>query len=580
MANFFTDNLDIQFLFRHMDLARAATIMEDGFRYAAEFDHAPTSAGDAIDNYQRILGVLGKVAAEEIAPTADQTDRIGNRLNDDGTVTRPPGIAHALKRLSEADLMGFTLPYRFGGLNCPTLLYTMSIEIVSRADAALMNLYGLQGIAETIEAFADEPIKQAYLPDMAAGTTTGAMVLTEPDAGSDLQSVKCRAYQDADGQWRVSGVKRFITNGCGEVLLVLARSEADIADGRGLSLLLVDNDEHVEVRRIEDKLGIHGSPTCELYFNDAPAKLIGERQRGLISYVMSLMNGARIGIAAQSLGIGEAAFRVARSYASHRRQFGRAIEQMPAVREMLCNMAADLAGARALTYHASFCVDIEHGALRKLEDDRADADAKKQAKADSRRYKRINGLLTPMCKYYASEMCSRVANDAISVLGGSGYMRDYPVERHLRDARITTIYEGTSQLQVVAAVRGVSSGTAAAIVQELLDRDWPETLAPAVEQIRQGLDLLAEAVENARNNNRHDDTDLFARRIVEMAIALIVGALFCDQAAADEQRMPLLHRWLATKMPELHMHHQAIEIGDRSTMTDFGAVVGDVPRLD
>jgi alkylation response protein AidB-like acyl-CoA dehydrogenase len=481
MANFFTDNLDMQFLFGHCDLARAATIMEGDFQYADEFDHAPQSAGDAIDNYQRILSVLGKLAAEEIAPTAGESDRLGNTLNEDGSVTRPPGIDNALRRLAQADMMGFTLPYRFGGLNCPTLLYTMSIEIVSRADASLMNIYGLQGIAETIEAFADEQMKQDYLPDMAAGKTTGAMVLTEPDAGSDLQAVKCIAYEDAAGQWRVQGVKRFITNGCGEVLLVLARSEADVADGRGLSLFLVENDEQVEIRRLEHKLGIHASPTCELFFNDAPAKLIGSRQRGLISYVMSLMNGARIGIAAQSLGIAEAAFRAARSYAHTRKQFGRSIDQMAPVREMLTSMATDIAAARSLTYHASLCVDIERGALRTLEDDNAEKDAKKQAKADSRKLKRVNGLLTPLSKYYASEMCVRVANDAVSVLGGSGYMTDYPVERHLRDARITTIYEGTSQMQIVAAVRGVTSGAAASIVEELIDRDWPDELTPQVE---------------------------------------------------------------------------------------------------
>ncbi|MDP7637013.1 MAG: acyl-CoA dehydrogenase family protein, partial [Phycisphaerae bacterium] len=251
------------------------------------------------------------MAAEDVAPTAEETDKVGNTLNEDGSVTYAPGIANALKRLAQADLMGFTLPYRYGGINCPNLVYTMSNEIVSRADAALMNLYGLQGIAETINAFASEDIKQQYLPPMAGGEWTGAMVLTEPDAGSDLQSVKVQAYQDDQGNWYVHGVKRFITNGCGEVLLVLARTEPQIADGRGLSLLLVERGPLVKIRRLEEKLGIHGSPTCEIFFDNSPAKLIGERQRGLITYVMSLMNGARIGISAQSQGIGEAAYRIA-----------------------------------------------------------------------------------------------------------------------------------------------------------------------------------------------------------------------------------------------------------------------------
>ncbi|MGB2822647.1 MAG: acyl-CoA dehydrogenase family protein, partial [Phycisphaerae bacterium] len=363
MANFYTDNDDIQFLFRHMDMARLAEIVEEGFRFHEELDFAPEDAADAVDNYERILRVIGGLCAEVIAPTAEQTDEVGNILNEDGSVTYAPGIAEAIRRLGQADMMGFTLPYRFGGLNCPNLLYTMSNEIVSRADAALMNVYGLQGIAETINAFASDEIKRKYLPRMASGEWTGAMVLTEPDAGSDLQAVKVRAWQDGEGNWFVRGVKRFITNGCGDVLLVLCRTEPEISDGRGLSLLLVERSQRVKVRRLENKLGIHGSPTCELFFDDAPAKLIGERQRGLITYVMSLMNGARVGIAAQSLGIGEAAYRVARDYAHSRRQFDTPIENFPAVRELLVNMSVDIQAARALTYHGSFCVDVEIGAL-------------------------------------------------------------------------------------------------------------------------------------------------------------------------------------------------------------------------
>ncbi|MCX5758466.1 MAG: acyl-CoA dehydrogenase family protein, partial [Candidatus Hydrogenedentes bacterium] len=274
MANFYTDNDDIKFLFHHLDMARLSAIMEEGFRFRKDFDFAPDSSADAVDNYERILKVVGQLTAEVIAPTAEETDKTGNVLNEDGSVTYAPGIAEALKRLGQADLMGFTLPYRFGGLNCPNLLYTMSNEMISRADASLMNIYGLQGIAETINAFGDEAIKQQYLPPMARGEWTGAMVLTEPDAGSDgsdLQAVKCRAYQDQAGNWFVRGVKRFITNGCGEVLLVLARSEPEITDGRGLSLVVVDRGPKVRVRRLENKLGIHGSPTCELFFDDAPA---------------------------------------------------------------------------------------------------------------------------------------------------------------------------------------------------------------------------------------------------------------------------------------------------------------------
>jgi len=580
MANFFTDNEDIQFLFRHMDLARLAEIMEEGFRFAGEFDYAPGDADDAVDNYRRILTALGQVAAEQIAPTAEETDLVGNRLNADGSVTYAPGIAQALRLLSQADLMGFTLPYRFGGLNCPNLVYTMSNEIVSRADASLMNLYGLQGIAETINAFASEDIKAAYLPDMAAGRKTGAMVLTEPDAGSDLQSVKVRGYQDAEGNWFVQGVKRFITNGCGEVLLVLARSEPEITDGRGLSLFLVERGPRVKIRRLENKLGIHGSPTCEIFFDDAPARLIGERQRGLVTYVMSLMNGARVGIAAQSLGIAEAAYRVARDYAHSRKQFGQAIENFPALRELLSDMHVDLQAARTLTYFASFCVDIEYGALRKLEFGQPDPAEKKALRAESRKYKRYNGMLTPMSKYYASEMSMRVANGAIAVLGGSGYMKDYPVERHLRDSRITTIYEGTTQLQVIAAVRGVCSGSAANLLEELLGRDWPEELAEPIERVREGKALLDEAVAFVKDQPGTEYMDLMGRRVVDMAVFLIVGALFADQATANDTKKAVLRRWLATKMPELRMNHAVVTSGDRSAIEDFEALAGPVPALE
>jgi len=583
MANFFTDNDDIQFLFGHMDLARVAAITEEDFRFAGEYDFAPEDAEDAIDNYRRILTSLGDLCAETIAPTAEETDAAGNTLNEDGSVGRPAGIAQALRLLGQADLMGFTLPYRFGGLNCPNLIYTMSIDVLSRADASLMNIYGLQGIAETINAFASDEIKQQYLPPMASGRWTGAMVLTEPDAGSDLQSVKTAAYQDADGNWFVRGVKRFITNGCGEVLLVLARSEPEITDGRGLSLLLVERGPKVHIRRLEDKLGIHGSPTCEIFFDDAPAKLIGERQRGLITYVMSLMNGARIGIAAQSLGIGEAAYRVARDYAHSRKQFGTEIENFPAVRELLARSSVDLQAARALTYHASFSVDLENGALRRLEfGEVQDKDLRKTLRQDARRYGRHNKVLTPMAKYYASEMSMRVANDAIAVLGGSGYMKDYPSERHLRDSRITTIYEGTSQLQILAAVAGVASGTAATVVEDVLSSrdDWPEEVSPLIGQVRRGLELLEQAVSFVKEQSSTQYRDLCARRLVDVGVYLVVAALFCRHAAASQAKLAVARYWLAWRMPEAAMLVEQIRSGDESVIRDFEALAGPVPAVE
>ena len=581
MANFYTDNEDIQFLFEHLDIARVATIMEDDFRFTEEFDFAPADADEAEDNYERILRAVGQVSAEQIAPTAEESDLVGNKLNEDGSVTYAPGIVNALKILGQADLMGFTLPYRFGGLNSPNLVYTMSNEIVSRADASLMNLYGLQGIAETVNAYASEEIKAEFLPKMASGEWTGAMVLTEPDAGSDLQAVSTRAYQDEDGNWFIHGVKRFITNGCGDVLLVMARTEPEIADGRGLSLLIAHGGPTVKIRRLENKLGIHASPTCEIFFDNTPAQLIGDRQRGLITYVMSLMNGARVGIAAQSLGIGEAAYRVARDYATSRKQFETAIENFPAVRELLVNMSMDIQAARALTYYTSFCVDLENGALRKIETgDITEKDAKKALRQESRKFGRFNKVLTPMSKYYASEMSMRVSNDAMAVLGGSGYMKDYPVERYLRDSRITTIYEGTSQLQVVAGIAGVVSGTARTIIDELIERDWPQEIAPMIEKIREGVELMEKAIEFIKSQSGMTYRDLCARKLVDIAIYLVVASLFCDQATAKESKKVTASYWLSLKMPEIRKLVEQICSGDQHVLTESEALLTSAVDAD
>ncbi|MCC7390547.1 MAG: acyl-CoA dehydrogenase family protein [Phycisphaerales bacterium] len=579
MANYFTDNHDIQFLLNHHDLPRLAEIMEDGFVYAGQFEAAPRNGAEASEKYRRILTELGRIAAEEIAPTAKETDEKGSRLGPDGAVTYAPGLDMALRRISETGLMGCTLPYRYGGLNCPNLILTATNDIISRADASLMNLYGLQGIGETINAFADEKTREEYLPDMAAGRKTGAMVLTEPNSGSDLQSVKVSARQDENGQWRINGVKRFITNGGGDVLLVMARSEPDITDGRGLSLFLVEKGPRVQVRRMEHKLGIRGSPTCELLFDDAPGRLIGERQQGLIKYVMALMFGARMGIAAQSCGIGEAAFRVARQYAHERRQFGTEIESFPAVRDLLVESSLDLHAARALTYFSSSRVDLQYGAERAAE--RApDDDARKQAKADARKYKKENGLLTPLSKYYASEMCMRVAMNSISVMGGNGYMHDYPLERLLRDSRITTIYEGTTQMQIVAAVGAVTTGVAESILLELLDRDWPADIAPMVEELRSGLESLSAASAFAKDDPDPDYRRLCARALTDMAIILLVGALFCNHAAADAARKVLARHWLDSRMPDLRRHRERICSGTRLTLREFEALAGPAAEVE
>jgi alkylation response protein AidB-like acyl-CoA dehydrogenase len=578
VGNYFLDNQDIQFLFDHIDLKALARLQEDRADNG-DADYVPADEADAVDNYRRVLEIVGQVAADTLAPNAPIIDREGNTLNDDGTVTLHPLVQENLRRLTQADMMGFTLPRKYGGLNCPNLIYTMANEIVSRADCSFMNLFGLQGIAETINAFADHEIKDHILPQFCQGKVTGAMVLTEPDAGSDLQSVRLRAYQDASGQWYLNGVKRFITNGCGEVLLVLARSEEDIADGRGLSLFYAERSERVKVRHLEEKLGIHGSPTCELVFEDLPAKLVGERQRGLITYVMALMNGARVGIAAQSLGVAEAAFRLARVYAHTRHQFGGPIERLPAVAEMVTEMQIHLEAARALAYETSRVCDHENNNLRILENGLSrDKDEEKQRKQAARLWKRTNGMLTPMSKYYCSEMACTVANQAIQVLGGSGYMKDYAAERYLRDARITTIYEGTSQLQIVAAIRGVASGAFESYVAEFEKIDYADPLLTGLKQkLVEAKIRILEAIQFVKGKSAAY-LDLSGRRLVDAAIAVIIGHLFLGQGATNERKKRVARRFIETHLPVVRMNLDQVQSGDMSALEEYELLAGPVPR--
>jgi len=580
VANYFLDNDDIQFLFHHIDMAELARIQEDDFVHAADdpSGYGPVDAADAVDNYRRVLEIMGEVAGEMIAPNAEQVDLDGNTLNDDGTVTLHPLVQKNLDRLTQADMMGFTLPRKYGGLNCPCLVYTMANEIVSRADASFNNMFGLQGIAETIHAFADDAIRDEVLPKFSRGEVTGAMVLTEPDAGSDLQAVRLKATQDDQGNWYLNGVKRFITNGCAEILLVLARSEPEISDGRGLSLFIAERSERVKVRHLEHKLGIHGSPTCELVFDNTPCRLIGERQRGLITYVMALMNGARVGIAAQSLGVAEAAYRLARTYAHTRCQFGGPIERLPAVAEMVTDMKIDLEAARALAYETARVCDHENNNLRVLEwGGPLDKEEEKRRKQLARSLKRINGMLTPMSKYYCSEMCNRAAYQTIQVLGGSGYMKDYAAERYARDARITTIYEGTSQLQIVAAVRGVTSGSLDSWAAEHEQKTYGD---PLLDDLKQRLidarERIMEAVKFVKTKSSYY-LDLAGRKLVDSAITVVIGHLLLGQGAVNDRKKRVARRYIERELHVLRMNLEQIHAGDTAAMEEYALLAGPVP---
>jgi 3-(methylthio)propanoyl-CoA dehydrogenase len=559
MTNFYDDNADLQFRLEHADLARVVALREDGYAQVRQFSFAPKDLDDARDSFRRALAIAGEIAGEFVAPRAEDVDRAGSELLD-GDVCYAPGIVESLERLRQADLMGMSLPRRFGGLNFPVTVTMMVVEMVSRADPSLMNIFGLQDISDTINKFAGEELKQEFLPRFASGEVTGSMALTEPEAGSDLQNIQLKATEQPDGTWRLDGVKRFITNGCGWVSLVLARSEEGTSDARGLSLFVYERDEHMKIRRLEDKLGIHGSPTCELQFTGAPARLVGERRRGLTTYVMSLMNGARLAIAAQAQGIAEAAYRAAEKYAGERVQFGRPIRELTAVAAILADMRVNVEASRALLYETSLIVDLkdalEHrmGQLEAARavggeagdeaaaaaappiDSAAAAAEIKELRGELKRAGRLAALFTPLCKALATEMANQVTYDAIQVHGGSGYMRDFAVERHARDARITNIYEGTTQLQVVAAIGGVLGGTLADKLGELDAGDYsttPELLAA----VRAARAQLEEAVAHVRAAGDERFRDYHARRLVEMAIDVVCGYLLSADAQHDPRKL-------------------------------------------
>lgn len=573
MANFFLDNKDIQFLFNHFDLREIAELQERNTPNG-NANYLPDNIDDMIDNYKHILEIIGEISAETLEPNSTQIDLEGNQHNPDGTVTLHPLVQQNLNRLAKADMMGFTIPRKYGGLNCPILIYTMATEIISRGDCSFMNMFGLQGIADTIYAFASDEIKNEILPKFASGEVTGAMVLTEPDAGSDLQAVQLKADQQPDSSWRLNGVKRFITNGCGEILLVLARSEHDSNDGRGLSLFIAERSPAVKVRCLEKKLGIHGSPTCELVFNNTPARLIGERQRGLITYVLALMNGARLGIAAQSLGVSESAYRLARQYAHTREQFGNAIEHLPPVAELVANMSVQIEAARALTYETARVCDIENNTNRILEQNTSlDDSEKKELKQRSRTLKRLNALLTPMSKYYGAENAIAITNNTVQVLGGSGYLKDYAAERYLRDARITSIYEGTSQLQIVAAIRGITSGVYADYVAQLEQKEFSDQKLNELKSILiQGRNEIQSAIDYVKSRNG-SYVELVARKLVDAAIAVLVGHYFLKQAEKNDRKKSIAELFITKNESQITMNCSQAKSGNTQVIDQYQLLI-------
>ncbi len=529
MANYYTDNKDLKFHLTHPLMEKIVRLKERNFEETNKYDFAPMDYEDAQDSFDKVLDVVGEICGDIIAPNAESVDAEGPEIVDNHVVYAP-GTEVNIDALRKAGLMGMSLPRRFDGLNFPIVPYIMAADIVSRADAGFVNIWGLQDCAETINEFASEEQKMKYLPRVSAGATM-AMDLTEPDAGSDLQAVQLKATWDEEkGTWLLNGVKRFITNGDGDIALVLARSEAGTKDGRGLSMYVYDrNNGGVIVRRLEHKMGIIGSPTCELVFKDAPAELVGDRKLGLIKYVMALMNGARLGIHAQSVGVSEAAYREALEYAKERMQFGKAIIRFPAVYEMITTMKAKLDASRTLLYETARFVDMYKTYMHISEERKLE----KEERQEMKKYQKLADIYTPLGKGLASEICNQLAYDAVQIHGGSGFMKDYPVERIYRDARITSIYEGTTQLQVVAAIRGVTTGGYLAQIREY----EAQKITPELEYLRRTLIILTDdyeqAVKKVVETNDNEFIDFHARRMVEMAGHIIMSYLLVLDSARD-----------------------------------------------
>ena len=528
MANFYTDNKALQYHLRHPLMKQIVALRERDYTQSEKFDYAPLDFEDAMDSYERVLDIIGEVCGDIIAPNAKDVDLEGPH-HENGRVRYAKGTEENLKALNQAGLMGITLPRQYGGLNMSSIPYIMAADMVSRADAGFVNVWGLQDCAETINEFASEDQKERFLPRTCKGETL-AMDLTEPDAGSDLQSVMLKATQDEDGTWRLNGVKRFITNGDGDISLVLARSEEGTRDGRGLSMFIYDKrDGGMTVRRIEDKMGIHGSPTCELVFKNAKAELCGDRKLGLIKYVMSLMNGARLGIAAQSVGVSEAAYQEAIAYARSREQFGKAIINFPAVSEMIANIKAKLDASRTLLYECTRFVDM-YKSLEAISRERTLApEERKTMKA----YNRLADAFTPLAKGMTSEFCNQNAYDCVQIHGGSGFMRDYACERIYRDARITSIYEGTTQLQVVAAIRHVTTGTYLNQIKEYASREYSEAVAPMKAKLEAMTALYEETFAKVQAVEDPEYITFHARRLVEMIGHIIMGYLLIGDASNE-----------------------------------------------
>ncbi len=526
MANSYIDHPELRFELNNPMMERIVELKERNFRDKDEFDYAPQDYADAMDSYDRVLEVVGDITANVIGENAESVDLEGPHHEGD-RVRYASGTVKNMEAMVSAGMNGMTMPRRYGGLNFAMTPYTMCAEIVAAKDAGFSNIWSLQDCVETLYEFGNEDQHKRFIPRVCAGETM-SMDLTEPDAGSDLQSVMLKAtYDEKEDCWRLNGVKRFITNGDADIHLVLARSEEGTTDGRGLSMFIYDKRQGgVNVRRIENKLGIHGSPTCELVYKNAKAELCGSTRLGLIKYVMALMNGARLGIAAQSVGISQAAYDEGLAYAKDREQFGKKIIEMAPVYDMLARMKAKLDAGRALLYQCSRYVDV----YKALDDIARERSLTPEEKQELKKFTRLADALTPLAKGMNSEYCNQNTYDAIQIHGGSGFMLDYPIQRYYRDARITSIYEGTTQLQVVAAIRYIMNGTYLGIIGDLMQEEVSEELRPLRQKVEAMVRLYEESVNYVKEAQNQEVQDILGRRLYEMTAETLMSILILRNA--------------------------------------------------
>ena len=530
MANDYSDHPEIEFHLNHPLMKRVVDLKERNYVEKDQFEDAPVNYEDAIENYKRLLDITGDVAANIIEPNSEDVDLEGPHL-ENGRMIYASKTFENLDATRKAGLWGLSMPRRYGGLNLPNAIFSMASEIIAAADAGFQNIWSLQSCIDTLYEFGSEEQRQKYIPRICAGETM-SMDLTEPDAGSDLQRVMLKATQDEDGTWRLNGVKRFITNGDSDIHLVLARSEEGTKDGRGLSMFIYDKrDGGVTVRHIEHKLGIHGSPTCELVYKNAKAELCGNTRLGLIKYVMALMNGARLGIAAQSVGVEQEAYNEGLAYAKERAQFGEKIINFPAVYDMLSRMKAKLDAGRSLLYCCARYVDI----YKALEDIARDSKLTPEERQEMKKYTRLADAFTPLAKGMNSEYANQNAYDAISIHGGSGFIMEYKCQRLFRDARIFSIYEGTTQLQVVAAIRYITNGTYLNIIKEMLESEVSDDLKALKARVAKLADLYEVAINKVKEANDQAVHDFLARRLYNMTGDIVMSLLILDDATKSPE---------------------------------------------